>query len=1350
MRLNLPAAAFSVLAALLPAAPPPKAVVVSRYPEALKEALAQYETRSSRAPVEFRVLGEEFGCHDLDGARVIYVHGTQWTPAMRACAPLVRELVGKGALVGTLIDTLLEVNWGIRPSAPLAPAEKYLRFGGRGNLVEFFALLANLASGSSLKVNPAQPQAQAAIYHPRAPGAFLSLQEYLAWYRSSGLVQKSAPLAGITFFSANYVYGDLAHIDALIEALERRGVGAVAVYGWPLKEAEPFLVEAGKPVVDVLLCLNLLMQNPENADWLAVHELHAINLVTTTESFETWSTSRTGLPPARLPVQVGNPEKTGATEPVLIATTEKEQSEGDGRLRPVPDRIEAAAERAWRWIQLRRKNNFEKKVALIYFNNPPGKGTLGASYLNLFPSLVTLVETLEAAGYSVAGRPPSESKLKELLMASGRNVGEYAPGELATLEQSGHVTKLPLTQYRQWYDELPREFREAVEKAWGPPEQARLMTVEEKGRRAFLLPGVKCGNVFIGPQPLRASLEEAAGSAHDRNTPPPHSYIAYYLWLKREFGADAIVHLGRHGTLEWLPGKEAAQTSWDPGEVLMGNLPHAYYYVVDGGGEFLQSKRRSGAVMISHLTPLLAAAGLPAELKSLRDTLENRSRVENENPALARQYEREIIAQAKRLSLGKPVGVDLDRIPPAESIQRIEDYLHDLEAQPMPWGMHAIGTMPSRQALKEGLILFTHSAFTGADAAMAGRLAPDWAEALLEGRNLPGPAELTAKIEVEARAWLENIRQSPTRETEALVKVLAGKYLPSGVSGDPLRSAAAVPTGRNMHDIDPRTFPTKAAWAVGKRMAEDLVEKQRKETGKYPEKVSLVLWYGEATRHQGIAEAQALALLGVEPVWNARGQPDQLRLIPEEELGRPRVDVVLTMSGLYRDGMPEMLSFLDRAVRLAASAPDRNNAVRRNTEEVARRLIQGGVPFSVAQTAAAARIFGPAPGNFGVGMADMMEASRDAGNSAAAGQLYLKNMNFAYSQELVGQQVEGNLNAQLANNELVIHSRSTNLYGVLDNDDTYQFAGGLTAATRVASGQAPKLLISNVRRPGQESFEGMEKFLDRELRSRIWNPKWIEGMKASGYAGAREIAKSIEHLYGLRSTAPEAVDPSVWKETLEVYVKDKYRLGLDQYFRAANPHAAQMVAARLLEVDRQGVYRFSPEDKRALLRSYVQSINRAGVSCYVNVCDNQRLRQYVATAARTSQAVSAEALAVMEARMQIASGQVPNPAPGPALRPERRTALPRSLSLLDKVRLVDAASFVRRLRRPESFTDWFLLTLLCTTLGTGTLAGVVRTRFTPPPLTTFGATLEATPESLDRPEAGWPIQSRLPSSGLPD
>jgi cobaltochelatase CobN len=435
---------------------------------------------------------------------------------------------------------------------------------------------------------------------------------------------------------------------------------------------------------------------------------------------------------------------------------------------------------------------------------------------------------------------------------------------------------------------------------------------------------------------------------------------------------------------------------------------------------------------------------------------------------------------------------------------------------------------------------------------------------------------------------------------------------------------------------------------------------------------------------------------------------------------------------------------------LAASAPDRNKAVRRNTEEVARRLIQGGVPFSVAQTAAAARIFGPAPGNFGVGMAGMMEASRDAGNSAAAGQLYLKNMNFAYSQELVGQQVEGNLNAQLANNELVIHSRSTNLYGVLDNDDTYQFAGGLTAATRVASGQAPKLLISNVRRPGQESFEGMEKFLDRELRSRIRNPKWIEGMKASGYAGAREIAKSIEHQYGLRSTAPEAVDPSVWKETLEVYVKDKYRLGLDQYFRAANPHAAQMVAARLLEVDRQGVYRFSPEDKRALLRSYVQSINRAGVSCYVSVYDNQRLRQYVATAARTSQAVSAEALAVMEARMQIASGQVPNPAPGPALRPERRTALPRSLSLLDKVRLVDAASFVRRLRRPESFTDWFLLTLLCTTLGTGTLAGVVRTRFTPPPLTTFGATLEATPESLDRPEAGWPIQSRLPSSGLPD
>jgi cobaltochelatase CobN len=301
---------------------------------------------------------------------------------------------------------------------------------------------------------------------------------------------------------------------------------------------------------------------------------------------------------------------------------------------------------------------------------------------------------------------------------------------------------------------------------------------------------------------------------------------------------------------------------------------------------------------------------------------------------------------------------------------------------------------------------------------------------------------------------------------------------------------------------------------------------------------------------------------------------------------------------------------LDKAVRLAAAAPD-DNPVRRNTRRVEQALRAQGVEETTARAAAGTRVFGPAPGAFGAGISGMMESSRDQGDQKAVGEAYMRNMGYGYGDGVWGKNVNGNLREQLRDNEGVIHSRSTNLYGVLDNDETYQFAGGLAAATTASGGREPRIMISNVRKPGEERMEDMKQFVTRELSSRLWNPKWIEGMKKSGYSGAREMASEVEHLYGLRSTAPSTVDESVWQETFDVYIADKNRLGLKEYFAKENPHARQVLTARLLEVDRQGIYRFTETDRKALVRTYIESVNRDGISCYSNACDNRRLASYV-------------------------------------------------------------------------------------------------------------------------------------------
>ncbi len=1199
-------------------ADPVRVVIASPNNPALAPAVREFETRFGTGLIEVAAYSPELTASQIGEARaVLFAYAN--SGAFQRTAAEVRRVHKKGAAVFAIPGEGAEIIWRIPVSGKTAQTiDAYWRGGSVENLVGLLATLYKAGGGRrKLTVAPPTEPVSQGIYHPDAAQPFDSLAAYLAWYRA-----RNAPLVGLSFYSNAYKFGDIAYVDSLIRKLEAAGLGVVPIFGSGLPALAPLLDADGRCPLRLLLALNLTMPFSGHTDVLEKRGLRAMHLITTRETLAEWSRSVQGLPADRVQLQFSAPERAGATEGTLVGVTEKDPVTGAGRTVAVPERLEAVVARVRKWIRLQDKSRAARRVALIYYDNPPGKGNFGASYLNVPASLVELLNALRGNGYLTGERPMTERDLLATLELCGRNVGEWAPGEVEKLVTQGHATLLPVARYREWFDALPAEFRKAVNATWGPPEASRMMTLRAPdGRAYFVIPGARFGNVFVGPQPFRSEPANAAGSAHDAITPPPHSYVAWYLWLRHQLDADAVVHVGRHGTLEWLPGKSVALGEADPPAVVLGDLPDLYYYIMDGGGEAIQAKRRGAAVLISHRTPLMITSGVTAKLEELHRLIDREEETQ-EGSELSRGYREQIV------ELARQAGVTLDRAAAWPEIrERLEELIHDTEGTPIPLGLPVIGVMPEEPQQREALAEFLRSRFQSADQQRYSQQWQTWANGIFDGAapEMPGDAAggLRDKLLTawqEGRQWIEDLRRSPRMELEAFLTALDGKYLPSGLLGDPIRQPDALPTGRNLHSFDAAFFPTKAAWETGKRMADQYLAGYLKQKGTYPEKVSQVLWFGETMRHHGSFESMAMWLLGVEPILNGRGQIDELRLVPDTELRRPRVDVVFAISSLYRDAVPHLAVWLDRAVKLAASAGE--SAITKHTHQVEQDLLQQGVPKEQAQAIAASRVYSTAPGSYGTRVGRLVVEGND--NADSVSRAYLEGMGWSYGAGAWGQAAPGGLRAQLRGNQAVIFSRSTNLYGAADTHDVYETFGALGLASKVVNeGKAPDMVIENLRKPGDARQQSMRAFLLAELNARQWNPRWISEMQKAGYAGARQFAKQTDALSGLTTTAPDSVDPSVWRKNFQVYVRDEYGLGIEQCFEQNNPAARQQQLARFLEVERRGVMPLSAEDRALLASAFVRSVARTGAGCSALICGNRSLRSYAASVARSTGAASA-------------------------------------------------------------------------------------------------------------------------------
>jgi cobaltochelatase CobN len=747
-----------------------------------------------------------------------------------------------------------------------------------------------------------------------------------------------------------------------------------------------------------------------------------------------------------------------------------------------------------------------------------------------------------------------------------------------------------------------------VRKDWGDPVDSPLMVEHVNGQTSLIVPTVRYGNIVLMPQPSRAWGEDLEKLYHAKDLAPQPQYIAAYAWLRETFKADAVVHFGTHGTLEWLDGRDAGLGPDDAPDALIGDLPDIYIYNVDVVGEGLVARRRGMATLVDHMVPPFTEGGLTEDLAKLSELLNDHTKNESKNPQLAAAYGRQARDEAVKMGVAKDLGLDPAADWTDEQLHSIEDYMLELRGQTIPYGLHTFGRVPSDEAVDS-----TVRAIVSVDRSAL----PD------------------AK-EVFAEDMRSRIVASGERELDSLMKALAGRFVPAGKGGEPIRNPDSYPTGANFYGIDPAKIPKPAAWEMGTRLAQQMLDDFVARNGRYPSKVSFVIWGDETMRHEGVLESQIFYLLGTKPVWDERGTVTGVEVIPREQLGRPRVDIVIASAaeGLFGD----LTRLMDTAVQKVKALDEPDNQVRQHYLQTKQALIAKGVAAEDADKMAGVRIFDEPPGTFNLNTSGIVAASGSWDSEAGFANDYIHKMGHGYGNGYWGQPMPDVFKLALSGTDTVIHSSSTALYGALDNDDMYMYMGGLSSAIRSLDGKAPEMLITDTRDPGKPAMTSLDKFIGREFRSRYVNPTWIKGMQAEGYAGAGAMREFVEYLWGWDATATEVVDDAMWRETYETYVEDKQHLGMKQYFEANSPFAYQDITARMIETIRKDHWNADEATRAKLVSEYLDSVAKHGVNCTDVSCGNGRLLRYVMEEAAKS-GVPAPVVAKARAAIEKAMGR---------------------------------------------------------------------------------------------------------------
>ncbi len=1016
------------------------------------------------------------------------------------------------------------------------------------------------------------------------------------------------PCAAVIFYRALVAGADTAPITALCEALDATGLDAVAVFVTSLKDerSATFLraaLAAHPPDIIVNATAFATATAHDDTGVLATYDCPILQVALAGSSRASWQSSARGLTPRDLAMHVVLPEVDGRIFGHAIAFKERAEETHAGFAptvyRPLPDRVAATAALAASWIKLRRTPPSERCVAIILANYPNRDGRLANGVgLDTPESLAGALAAMREAGYAIDDAPADAPTLMQLLQDGPTNVLDGR-----ALRHGG--ASWPLPDYEAAFATLPANVRQAVEARWGSAATDRHV---QRGSFQFGLH--RFGNLVIGIQPARGYNIDPKASYHDPDLVPPHHYLAFYLWLRREFGADAIVHLGKHGNLEWLPGKSAGLSASCFPDAILGPIPHLYPFIVNDPGEGIQAKRRSAAVIVDHLTPPMTRAELHDDLARLETLVDEYALAADLDPGRAAVIAEDILSLARAQRLDADVNVTRET-PTNEALRALDAHLCDLKEMQIRDGLHVFGRSPSgpqRDDLLVSIARLPRSEIKPQDASLHRALAADLGldgfdpltRDLADDYSGPRPAVLNAIV---ATAWrttgdtVERIERLALRlvsgalpcdigwsrassvlqwidtklrpaiaacgdaEMAALLRGLDGRFIKPGGSGAPTRGRPDVlPTGRNFFAVDVRAVPTPSAWRIGRLAAERLVEGYWQEAGEWPRAVALSAWGTANMRTGGDDVAQALALIGARPVWDeTSGRVTGFAITPLAELKRPRVDVTLRVSGLFRDAFPTQMDIIDSAVRAIAALdePDDANPVAANARAKMHELEARGVAADVARRQATYRIFGSKPGAYGAGL----QALIDEGGWDSRGDIadvYLSWGGYAYGGGLEGTAARGEFSERLAGVDLVAQAQDNREHDILDSDDYYQFMGGLAATVESLRGRAPRIAHIDTSRPEAPVARPLAHEISRVVRGRAANPKWIAGVMRHGYKGAFEIAATVDYLFGFAATT-DAVGNHHFDQLFAAYLEDERVRG---FMAQANPAALRETAAR--------------------------------------------------------------------------------------------------------------------------------------------------------------------------------------------
>ncbi|MEM1025285.1 MAG: magnesium chelatase subunit H [Myxococcota bacterium] len=954
---------------------------------------------------------------------------------------------------------------------------------------------------------------------------------------------------GLLIMRSYVLAGDCAHYDAIIESLESKGLEVVPAFaaGLDARPAiEAFFMKDGLSQVDALLSVTgfSLVGGPAFNDARAAEEILArldVPYLSAQalefQSLEEWTASERGLLPVEATIMLAIPELDGATAPTVYAG--RSQGDRSRDMQAIPDRVEAIAKRVDRMVRLRRSEVAKRKVGVVLFNFPPNGGATGtAAFLSVFESLLNTLRGLAEAGYTVEV-PESVDALREAVL--GGNSQELGTDARVhdRIPVDDHVRR------ETWLDE--------IEAQWGPAPGRQLTD----GRSLFVL-GARLGNVFVGIQPGFGYEGDPMRLLFEKGFAPTHAFSAFYRWLREDFEADAVLHFGTHGALEFMPGKQSGLSSACWPDRLIGDLPSVYLYAGNNPSEGTIAKRRAAATLVSHMTPPLAKAGLYKELLDLEGSTERWRGLPPDESAERERLEEAIETAARELDL-MPVEKDWRG---SDSVLEVIEALSSWKAALIPHGLHVVGAPMEPVVRREWLEAAADVRGEGVD--------PKLLDALLEGAPPPkgSDPELVTHLE-----HLDNALQSG-RELPAILHALEGGFIRPAPGGDIARNPEVLPSGRNLHGFDPFRLPSRFAIEDGARQADRLLKRHMEMGNALPESVAMVLWGTDNLKTEGGPIGQVLALVGAEPRFDPYGRLCGAQLVDLETLGRPRIDVVVTLSGIFRDLLPLQTKLLAEAFWLAASAeePEEMNFVRRNT---LRFMEEKGCDFDTATL----RVFSNADGAYGSNVNFLVDSGSWQDEDELA-ETYTRRKCFAYGRDGTPARQEELLQSALSLVQLSYQNLESVELGVTTIDHYFDTLGGLGRAVRRAKGDEIPVYIGDQTR-GEGTIRTLGEQITLESRTRMLNPKWYEGMLAHGSEGVRQIEAHITNTMGWSATTGQ-VAPWVYKQLSQTFVLDPE---MRERLAQLNPKASAKLANRLLEAHERSYWEPDAEMLDALRKA---------------------------------------------------------------------------------------------------------------------------------------------------------------------